>query len=83
MTDFINNPTGFPYLLFQVEDQLVTACTDAHAIRLVNPSAKRASAVDVLNLIQEHGHKKTNQILKKFGESWVCKNGKIFYKQTV
>lgn len=81
MKEIIINPNGFPYLLFEANGVFVTACNESQAIRTVGPEAKRADPVEVTHLIRDNGHQQTHDILKKFGNQWVCKNGKVFYEK--
>lgn len=83
MKEIIYNPTGFPYVLFEVNGQYVTACNESQAISTVSPTAKRATPVEVTHLIKEKGHQETHLFLKNFGETWICKNGKIFYEKAI
>jgi hypothetical protein len=40
----------------------------------------KSSPVKVTILIKLYGHKYTHSLLRKYGSSWVCREGSIYYR---
>jgi hypothetical protein len=78
MKETINFPTGYPYVLFRIKDEYVSACNEHQAIKLAKKTGKPVVA-NVVQIIESKGHAGANKLLKKFGDEWICKEGKIFY----
>ncbi len=74
-------PFGYPYMLFLKDAEnpnpvFFLATSEEEA----KNQSKKASMVDVLDLITFYGHQETHKFLKKIGKQWVCRIGKIYYK---
>jgi len=80
----INHPFGHPYILYQVTDKktrrLVASASELRAKQDVNMSNGKAKPVRVIDLIKELGHTKTSNLLAEINPRWICKDGKVFYK---
>ncbi len=71
-------PSGFPYALYNSDSVLTIGLTEHHVRQ--RTSAKKVQPVHVLDLIKKKGHKKTNQLLSQFGQEWMTKEGKVFFR---
>lgn len=78
MKDTITFPTGYPYMLYKVDDNFVVACTEQQAASMTTAKEKPAP-LSVMELIGDVGYAETNRILKRYGNSWICKEGRVFY----
>jgi len=82
----ISFPTGYPYILFAAgkgpKYKYIPAATEAQALRSLATKAKGGVfPLSVSDAIRLYGHQKTNQLLSQFGETWMTKEGHVFYKE--
>ena len=79
-------PIGFQFVLFEVKKKgnkrYVTADTveRASALAFRDSSKSRTKLVNVKDLIDDMGHNQTHKLLKRFGEDWITKGGRVFYR---
>jgi hypothetical protein len=77
------HPSGYPYLLFAFVNEhqvpeFVLAINETKA--MAQSRCQNARPVDVTELTANFGHKQTTNFLKKFGDKWICRSGKIYYQ---
>jgi len=79
--DEIANPNGYPYRLYEINNKYIIAVSKEIAIKKTGFKGKRkfVKPVVVHDLIEANGHSKTAQILRNYGKTWICKEGKVFY----
>ena len=81
---YVAYPKGYPYILYAVKSgsdtKYVIAATEEQATRITHVAKAKAFPASVKALVDENGHKKTNELLRQFGMSWICKQGKVFYQ---
>jgi len=77
-------PTGYPLALCVVHQDnnqpefIAVPVSFQHT-----PEGKRKSVskVNILELIDTFGHKQTNKFLRTFADSWLTKEGSIFFRE--
>lgn len=96
MQKTINHPNKYPFVLFHVMN--TTTNNQMFCLATSYFSAKEkardffnqeqyngliAEPVMVCHLIKEFKHAKTHEILKRFGNEWMTKDGMAFFKKDV
>ncbi len=81
-------PNGYPYVLLSVANKkstkVVVATSENQAMKIANiKGPARIIPLMVIDLIKNEGHAAANAFLKEFGDSWMCKEGRIFFKELV
>ena len=80
----VHFPTGYPYVLLNVQGKYLVASTIQQALTRANaPQLAPISPVSVAELIATKGHKDTHQFLASFGKHWMTKDGHVFYPEAV
>lgn len=74
----VSCPKGYPFRLYEAGEQYIVASSKEDVKR--KAKNKKIKLANVTELISANGHLKTNEILKQFGDQWVCKDGHIFYQ---
>lgn len=82
-------PKNYTYTLYDVINKEKKSSKISRAVALsendvrIILGVKRAKIrpTRITDLIKSFGHKKTHKLLKKFGNSWVCKEGRILYNE--
>lgn len=81
----LNNPTGYPYVLFKVIDKnslaeiLIVSATDKYAIKKAGFRKATVEPASITELIKENGHSKVAKYLSQISKKWICKEGRIFF----
>lgn len=94
MQKIINYPNKYPFVLFHVvntktNEELFCLATSYFAAKEKGRDhfnqedihGLSAEPIMVCNLIKNYKHQKTHQILKRFGDEWMTKDGMAFYKK--
>lgn len=92
----LNHPNNYPFVLFHVTNETSKQQMFCLAISYFSAKEKArdyfsqenligitAEPVMVCHLIKEFKHAKTHEILKRFGDSWMTKDGMAFYKKDI
>lgn len=58
-------------------------CTEEQAKSAVKFKKVKISPTKIKNITDELGHQKAHKYLKNFGDQWICKEGKIFFKELI
>jgi hypothetical protein len=82
----IHYPNEFPYVLFDVQTGKTHKYTVAHdeeqlKARVDTKKNSKVKPVQVIDIIQSKGHKEANLFLRSFGARWVCKEGRVFFRE--
>lgn len=84
----INYPShNYTYLMYDIIDKktnkLIRAigATEEQAKAVVKFKKIKIKPTKVKELTDTLGHTKTNELLKKFGPQWICKEGKVFFER--
>ena len=79
--DVLDHPQGFPYVLYQQGQRFILAATETQAHRRLGAIGPLPTPADVNFLTGVIGHSMTHRLFKKHGDSWIVKNGRIFYRK--
>lgn len=74
----VSCPKGYPFRLYEANGEYVIGTSILDMRKKLK--SKEVKPVNVGDLISANGHEKTNTILKQLGESWVCREGYVFYR---
>lgn len=83
----INYPitANYHYILYDLIDKKTNkvkralGATEAQAKSTVNFDKMKIRPTKLKELTDKFGHNKTHLMLKKYGNQWICKEGKIFF----